>query len=63
MKKALAVAIVAAGLTACAQLAVVGSVATGVVGAYCAGASDAAKEWTRDVFTAGLKVVTCEDSE
>ncbi len=63
MKKVLAVAIVAAGLSACAELAVIGGLATTAVGAYCAGTSDAAKEWTRDVFAAGEKVIACEDAE
>jgi len=62
MKKALAVAILASGLSACVlEIATTGLVVG--TAAYCAGVSEVGKQFARDALTAGQQLIACEESQ
>ncbi len=62
MKKAVAVAIVAMGLSGCVLEVATTGLVVGTA-AYCTGVSEAGKQFARDILTAGIKVLSCEEPQ
>lgn len=62
MKKVLLAAVLAVSLSGCLlEVATTGLIVGTTM--YCAGVSEAGKQAARDIFTAGTKVLACEEPD